>query len=286
MSDRSYPLAQLRIKEPCTEAWDAMHEVGTGRHCDKCSKKVHDLSQMDLAEAQALLADPAAPVCVRMRQDAAGRIMTRDYWKVAAGVAVAALVGGAAAPARAQEKETMGKPGVPHVVERQDAPPPVVMGLVACPEPKAPKDVPAEGAPAKDIKMFPAAEEGFKRVVIRLPKLDREEQEAQVEIVATRIANVDAVNRHFIGGSLEAKVVQGWGYTYYELTAGKEAGGTLMAGPPEKMQPRPTPVAIRGKGFQGLRYNSRLPLVVYAPADVEVKYRVWTPGETKPAPLE
>jgi ecotin len=27
-----------------------------------------------------------------------------------------------------------------------------------------------------------------------------------------------------------------------------------------------------------IRYNSRLPIVVYVPEDVEVRYRIWTTG--------
>lgn len=29
-----------------------------------------------------------------------------------------------------------------------------------------------------------------------------------------------------------------------------------------------------------LRYNSKLPIVVYTPDNVEVKYRIWKAGET------
>lgn len=298
MSTRTLSLAQYRIEEPCTEAWDAMHEAGAGRHCDKCTKKVHDLSAMDQVEVDALLADAGSKhVCVRMRQDAAGRIMTRDYWKVAAGVALAVGVGGGQAgaqdaPAKLGEiRQVEGEEAPPPPIvmgkvrapEPQPAPPPVVMGLVCV---KPPQDEqPAPAAPAKDIKMFPAAKEGFKRVVIRLPKMD-DEAGAQVEIMATRIENVDAVNRHSIGGALEVKNLEGWGYSYYELTAAKEVMGTMMAGPPEDMKPRPTPVTIQGKGFQGLRYNSRLPLVVYVPEGVQVRYRVWAPGEAKPVAEE
>ncbi len=296
MSIRSLSLAQYRIEEPCTEAWDGMHAAGAGRHCDKCSKKVHDLTAMDQAEVDALLADAASKhVCVRMRQDAAGRIMTRDYWKVAAGVALAVGVGGGQAGAQ----DAPAKLGEVHRVEQPEepVPPPVLMGKVCAkppqpvvqPEPQpeppvvmgliCPKPPPAvqPAAPAKDIKMFPAAQEGFKRVVIRLPKMD-DEAGAQVEIMASRIENVDAVNRHSIAGALAVKNLEGWGYSYYELTAGKDVMGTMMAGPPEDMKPRPTPVGIHGKGFQGLRYNSRLPLVIYVPEGVQVNYRVWAPG--------
>jgi ecotin len=301
MSIRSLPLAQYRIEEPCTEAWDGMHAAGAGRHCDKCSKKVHDLTAMDQAEVDVLLADAGSKhVCVRMRQDSAGRIMTRDYWKVAAGVALAVGVGGGQAGAQdapaklgevrqsegeeaPQQPLIMGKVCAP-APQPQPAPPPVVMGLVCAKPPQGEQPAPP-AAPAKDIKMFPAAKEGFKRVVIRLPKLD-DEAGATVEIVASRIENVDAVNRHSIGGALEVKNLEGWGYNYYEMTAAKEVMGTRMAGRPEDMQPRPTPVAIRGKGFQGLRYNSRLPLVVYVPVGVEVKYRVSAPGEVQPAAEE
>ncbi len=33
-----------------------------------------------------------------------------------------------------------------------------------------------------------------------------------------------------------------------------------------------------GEGFL-LRYNSKLPIVVYAPKDVEVRYRIWSASE-------
>ncbi|MNY77756.1 Ecotin precursor [compost metagenome] len=36
-----------------------------------------------------------------------------------------------------------------------------------------------------------------------------------------------------------------------------------------------------------VRYNSKLPLVIYAPADVEVRYRIWSATEdSSPAPLQ
>ncbi|KAF1019879.1 MAG: Ecotin [Pseudomonas sp.] len=38
-------------------------------------------------------------------------------------------------------------------------------------------------------------------------------------------------------------------------------------------------VPVIGKGFL-LRYNSKLPIVVYVPKDVEVRYRIWSASAT------
>lgn len=35
---------------------------------------------------------------------------------------------------------------------------------------------------------------------------------------------------------------------------------------------------VRSSDEPLLRYNSRLPLVIFAPADVEVRYRIWRAG--------
>ncbi|MCY1426008.1 Ecotin [compost metagenome] len=48
---------------------------------------------------------------------------------------------------------------------------------------------------------------------------------------------------------------------------------TLMACPDGKRQQDIVPVV--GDGFM-LRYNSKLPLVLYVPKDIEVRYRVWS----------
>jgi ecotin len=153
------------------------------------------------------------------------------------------------------------------------------LSLVAAEEAKAPTLGGIE-APAKDVAMFPAAKPGFKQVVIRLPEI---KGEATVEIVARKTAMVDAVNRHSFGGKMKECNLDGWGYNYFEMEVSPHCMSTRMAGSPEDMQPRPVAVPVHGEGFSGLRYNHRLPLVIYVPTDVEVSYRVWTPGaEIKP----
>ncbi|HJR32889.1 MAG TPA: ecotin family protein, partial [Pseudomonas sp.] len=48
---------------------------------------------------------------------------------------------------------------------------------------------------------------------------------------------------------------------------------TLMACPDGKRKQDFVPVV--GDGFR-LRYNSKLPIVLYVPNDVEVRYRIWS----------
>lgn len=88
---RSIALEQLHIASPCSEDWCAMPGDGRKRFCSKCNRHVHDLSEYDRAEAEALIASAGCRgehVCVRMQRDADGRVMTRDYWKLAASVAL------------------------------------------------------------------------------------------------------------------------------------------------------------------------------------------------------
>lgn len=68
-------MTDLRVSfpKPCDEAWEAMAPAGCGRECTRCDTVVHDLSQLEIGEAEALLrADPE--VCVRARIGADGSI--------------------------------------------------------------------------------------------------------------------------------------------------------------------------------------------------------------------
>ncbi len=81
----------------------------------------------------------------------------------------------------------------------------------------------------------------------------------------------DGVNRVRLGTGIEPRPLKGWGYTYYEVT-GKDIGMSTMMGVPEGTQMMKTFVA--GEPLT-IRYNSRLPIVIYAPKGQLVKYRIW-----------
>jgi ecotin len=128
----------------------------------------------------------------------------------------------------------------------------------------------APAVSAESIKMFPQPAAGQQRAVIALPALDNEAG-ARVELMIGKTLPTDC-NQQWFGGELTAEDVKGWGYTYYRLTDVKGPASTLMACPAQAPQQRF--VQVRGDG-QLLRYNSRLPLVVYVPEGFEVRYRVW-----------
>ena len=130
-----------------------------------------------------------------------------------------------------------------------------------------------------ELKPYAEAEAGMVRYVIELPKLE-DESLKQVELIVGKTVLTDGVNRHFFGGQVTREVVQGWGYSYYELKQIGPMAGTMMAGPPDAPKVK-TFVPVR-HDLGLLRYNSKLPLVVYVPEGVEVSYRLWA---TEPEPV-
>lgn len=140
----------------------------------------------------------------------------------------------------------------------------------------------AIAAATDNMKAFPPAEAGMTRHVLQLPKQD-DEDSFKVELIVGKTVKTDGVNRHFFGGKLEVETIEGWGFDRYILRKLGPMAGTLMAPPPgAPMVDRF--VTIGGEPYL-VRYNSRLPLVVYVPQGVEVRHRVWRADpEAKPVP--
>jgi len=128
-----------------------------------------------------------------------------------------------------------------------------------------------------ELQAFPPAREGMERFVIGLAHKERgEEDDFKVELIVGKQMLTDGVNQVRLGNAIEPRTIQGWGYTYYEVTGPSETISTLMA-PPEgapKVKTFVTAAPLQ------VRYNSRLPIVVYAPSGFEVRYRIWRASET------
>ncbi len=133
----------------------------------------------------------------------------------------------------------------------------------------------AVGDETTNMKPYPAAEEGFERMVFRVPAVE-DESARKVEIIVGKILSVDC-NRTSFGGVLEKRVAEGWGYPYYVL---EKVGGpmsTRMACPPGTENTDEF-ITVNGDGFLQ-RYNSKLPMVVYVPKGFAVRYRIWAAQE-------
>ena len=141
--------------------------------------------------------------------------------------------------------------------------------------------VPLSAATQHDISMFPAAEPSMQRLVIRLPK-QADESSRKVEILLSKQLTVDC-NRQRLGGDLQEKTLQGWGYNYYQLDKVVGPMSTMMACPDTAKKKAAVPVS--GEGYL-VRYNSRLPIVLYVPQGIDAHYRIWQPGATQAANLE
>lgn len=132
-------------------------------------------------------------------------------------------------------------------------------------------------ADSDDLAPYPAASAGQVQHVIRLPGLG-DEAAAKVEIIVGKTMTIDC-NQHFFGGRLEQKTAEGWGYDYFVLESLGSGASTLMG----CVEGSEREAFVRSSSETLVRYNSKLPVVIYTPDDVEVRYRVWRAGPVKNA---
>lgn len=123
-----------------------------------------------------------------------------------------------------------------------------------------------------DLKPFPKQNEGQARHVIKLPQ-QLNESDVKVELIVGKTMKIDC-NHHMFGGVIEERTVDGWGYNYYVLPALGEGASTMKGCPPNSERE----AFVRNSRETFVRYNSRLPIVIYTPDDVEVRYRLWRAG--------
>lgn len=121
------------------------------------------------------------------------------------------------------------------------------------------------------IAPYPKAESGMTRHVIQLAN-QQNENNFMVELVIGKTIKADCNHQWFMG-DLDKKTLDGWGYDYYKLDEIKGPASTMMACT-KPAENRFITTQLGDDAF--VRYNSKLPIVFYAPADMDVKYRVWS----------
>jgi ecotin len=137
----------------------------------------------------------------------------------------------------------------------------------------------AQQSAQDNMKAYPPPADGMKRVVVYLESKEQED-DYRIELMVGKTVEVDAENRFFFAGSLEEESIEGWGFPKFTVKQLGTLAGTRIGVDPN------TPKVKRFVHIGGepklLRYNSKLPLVVYVPKDAEVKLRVWV---ATPQPL-
>jgi len=130
------------------------------------------------------------------------------------------------------------------------------------------------------VANFPQPAPGMRQFVITLPA-ELNEADRRVGIMAGRMVETDGVNRVGIAGQLSVKTLQGFGYKYFEVEGGDGPSLTTLIGVPPG-----TPKVVQFISLQEMLvpYNSRVPLVIYAPENFEVRYRVFAAGLQQVAP--
>lgn len=133
----------------------------------------------------------------------------------------------------------------------------------------------AEASKKDNVQMFPKAQAGFVRHVIEVPKTDND-YDHKVELLIGKIMLVDC-NKHALKGKIERVILKGWGYHYLEVSNIHNGSATLMACQGDKTEKF---IQIHSAQNSLQRYNSLLPIVIYAPEGYEVRYRIWSANET------
>lgn len=124
------------------------------------------------------------------------------------------------------------------------------------------------------MKPYPPAAADMQRNVIVLPAVSNE-QNYRVELIIGKKAVADC-NLVHLAGSLTEETAKGWGYPYYRVTLQPGLISTRMACIPAQKTSRW--VTLPAASEKLLPYNSKLPLVIYAPQGIQVSYRLWKGG--------
>ncbi|MEB3265955.1 MAG: ecotin family protein [Cyanobacteriota bacterium] len=150
-------------------------------------------------------------------------------------------------------------------------------------------DPAALAVPRLDLTPYPAPQAGERRWVIQLPGVLPPSGESafsshpadwRVQLIVGQDLEVDC-NSRVLSGRIRAEVLKGWGYPIYRVGPVGPMATTRMACPPE--EPKRRAFVPVGANPYVVPYNASLPIVIYAPAHLEVRWRLWK-AETRQQP--
>jgi len=125
----------------------------------------------------------------------------------------------------------------------------------------------------QDLSIFPKPEAGYKKMVIEVPYSSSDEQK-RIEFKIGKWMDVDGCNSFGLQGTLEKKPLQGWGYDYYVFKTKGDVISTQMACPG-----LPNRKLFVSAQPEMVRYNGRLPIVIYVPEEYQVQFNIFKAEE-------
>ena len=126
-----------------------------------------------------------------------------------------------------------------------------------------------------NMKAFSPPDDGQTRYVLQLPNHD-DETNYKVELIVGKTVQIDETNHYFFAGEIKKDTIEGWGFPRYVVSEIGPMAGTRMAIDPNAPKVNRF-IRLGGESYL-IRYNSRLPIVIYVPEGVEVRYRIWSGG--------
>jgi len=140
---------------------------------------------------------------------------------------------------------------------------------------------PAQAIPRLDLTPYPAPAADERRWVIQLPgvlpptidaRISANPVDWRVELLVGKELMVDC-NGPRLMGRIASSALPGTGTTIYRVTQVSPPISTRMACPPDRA-PTPAFVPMGIKPFV-VPYNVSQPIVIYAPRDLQVRWRLW-----------
>ena len=140
---------------------------------------------------------------------------------------------------------------------------------------------PAQAIPRLDLKPYPAPAAGERRWVIQLsgllppsqdPSISAHPADWRVELIAGRNLELDC-NRATFSGRMRSQPVAGTELRVVQISQVTPLASTRMACPPGEPKRRAF-VPMGGKPFV-VPYDVSRPIVLYAPKDLELRWRLW-----------
>jgi ecotin len=125
----------------------------------------------------------------------------------------------------------------------------------------------------QDLSIFPMPESGYKKVIIEVPYSDKDDQK-KIEFSVGKWMEVDGCNYFNLQGTLETKDLQGWGYNYYVFKTNGQVTSTMMGCSDAAMRN----LFVTAQP-EMVRYNGKLPIVIYVPEEYQVKFKIFKAEE-------